>query len=58
MTSPEERKTIHRMAEQGFTSQQIADALGWTISTVRKWRQLLKKGVRQKVKWDALELAH
>ena len=58
MTSPEERQTIHRMAEQGYTSQQIADALGWTISTVRKWRQLLKKGVRLIVKWGVLEKAH
>ena len=44
MTTIEERQAIRRMSERGYKSREIAEALGLTIFTVRKWRQRLKKG--------------
>ncbi len=44
-TTPRDRKFIEEKEKAGWTSQQIADALGFSISTIRKWRQRLKKRV-------------
>ncbi len=41
----EQKKLIETKAEQGWTSQQLADELGTSIWTVRKWRSRIKKGV-------------
>jgi len=43
-TTFEERKSIESKAKAGWTSAEIASDLGFSISTVRKWRQRLQKG--------------
>ena len=44
LTSLETRRTIKQLAEQGVKSPDIADQLGISVGTVRKWRQRLQKG--------------
>ena len=51
MTSIQERETMLKMANLGHSSQEIADTIGCSLSTVRKWRQRLKKGDKFQVKW-------
>lgn len=43
-TSLQDRITITELAEAGYTDAQIADQLGWSLATVRKWR---RRGQRQ-----------
>lgn len=45
-TTQREHKFIEEKEKAGWTSQEIADALGFSISTIRKWRQRLKKMVQ------------
>jgi transposase len=51
MTTIEQRQTIHRMAQQGFKCQQIAEHLDLKLSVVKKWRSRLKKGGLSQAKW-------
>lgn len=44
-TTLEERQSIKLMVEQNFKSPEIAQQLGISVWTVRKWRQIIKKGV-------------
>lgn len=39
MTSLEERVRIAELATQGFSDAEIAQQVGWSLSTVRKWRR-------------------
>ena len=41
-TSVEERLQIITLSEAGQTAQEIAEKIGWSRSTVRKWRQRYK----------------
>jgi len=43
MTTLDQRKFIESQAKKGKTSAVIAEQLGISIWTVRKWRQRLKK---------------
>jgi DNA-directed RNA polymerase specialized sigma24 family protein len=45
-TTLEEKKFIETKAEEGWTSRKIAEELGQSIWTVRKWRQQIKKRLR------------
>ena len=56
-TTLSEKKFIETKAEEGWTSQQIADALNISPRTVSKWRQRLKKGAVLNQKWDDLRKA-
>jgi hypothetical protein len=38
-TTLEERRQIGTLAELGLTDPQIAERVGWTVHTVRKWRR-------------------
>lgn len=42
--SYEERLACHQLAEQGKTDEQIAQEMGWSMWTVRKWRRAYRKG--------------
>lgn len=44
ITTLEERQSIKLMVEQNFKSPEIAQQLGISVWTVRKWRQRIKKG--------------
>ena len=43
-TSLEQRKMMIRLAEQGLTNRQIAERLGISFYTVRKWRRRYRDG--------------
>ncbi|GIV31079.1 MAG: hypothetical protein KatS3mg029_0430 [Saprospiraceae bacterium] len=43
ITTLEEKKFIEEKVEAGWTSRQIAEKLGYSIWTVRKWRKHTKK---------------
>lgn len=51
-TTLEEKKFIETKAEDGWTSRQIAEAVGISIWTVRKWRQYIKKKVVPPPGWE------
>lgn len=44
MTSLEERQKMVSLSEQGYNSPQIAQQIGCSVWTVRKWLQRYKKG--------------
>jgi transposase len=43
-TSYPERLRIEKLSQKGLTDRQMAEQVGYAISTVRKWRRKLKKG--------------
>jgi len=53
MTTLEQRRQIEALIKLGEKSPQIAEALGISVWTVRKWKQRLKKGVLCTLKWVA-----
>lgn len=55
MTSLEQRDQIRQMVNQGFTSPAIAQALGVSVHTIRKWRRILKKRIPYTLPWVAPE---
>lgn len=50
-TTLEQRKFIEKQAKAGRTSPEIAQELGISVWTVRKWRQRLKKTNLRFQKW-------
>ncbi len=48
-TSYPERLKIEHLSRKGLTDRQIADQVGFSIHTVRKWRRRLKRGGRAAV---------
>jgi len=54
MTSLEQRQTIKEMVEQGIKCPAIAEAVGCTVYTVRKWKDRIKKGIRSTLQWVVL----
>jgi transposase len=44
-----ERLKIEKLSKKGLTDQQIAEQLGFSIHTVRKWRRRLKRGGKEAV---------
>jgi transposase len=50
-TTLEQRKFIEKQAKAGRTSPKIAEELGISVWTVRKWRQRLKKTNLRFLKW-------
>ena len=57
-TTLDERKFIEKQAEAGKTSPEIAEVLGLSVWTVRKWRQHLKKTKMPFVKWAVRRKDH
>ena len=51
MTSLEQRDQIKQLVKVGVKAPQIALQLGISVHTVRKWRQIQKKGVRYTQRW-------
>lgn len=51
MTSLEQRDQIKQLLKWGQKAPQIADHLGISVHTVRKWQQVIKKGVRSIRLW-------
>lgn len=39
-----ERLKIEKLSKKGLTDRQIAEQVGFSVSTVRKWRRKLKRG--------------
>lgn len=48
-TNYPERLKIEKLSKRGLTDRQIAEQLGLSVSTVRKWRRKLKRGGRETV---------
>lgn len=44
ITTLEQRYTIKRMVESGHTSRAIAEAMGLSTATVKKWRRRIREG--------------
>lgn len=44
-----ERLKIEKLSKKGLTDRQIAEELGFSIPTVRKWRRKLKQGQKEAV---------
>jgi uncharacterized protein YjcR len=51
MTSLEQRDQIKQLIKDGVKAPQIASQLGISVHTVRKWQQIVKKGVRCTHQW-------
>jgi hypothetical protein len=47
MTTLQDRATIDRLAQLGYTDTQIAVEVGWKVWTVRKWRRRAKREGRK-----------
>lgn len=57
MTSLEQRQRINELSNQGHKAPAIAEELGISVFTVRKWRTRLKKGDRIIPQWAVLRQA-
>lgn len=53
-----QKKFIEKAVKNGEKSLEIAQELGVSIWTVRKWRSLLKKGLICQGQWAVLSLDH
>ncbi len=51
MTSLEQRQTIKSMVNQGIKCPKIAEQVGCSVHTVRKWKSIIKKGVHCIPRW-------
>lgn len=49
MTDLQDRVTIDRLAQVGYTDPQIAAAVGWKVRTVRKWRHRAQRHGRKRL---------
>ena len=49
-----QKKFIEKHVERGKSSPWIAESLNVSVRVVRKWRQLLKKVIRLKIRWVGL----
>lgn len=46
-----QKKFIEKQLEKGLKSNKIAEELGVSIWTVRKWQQRIKKGLSLAIQW-------
>jgi len=57
MTTEAQRIEIIALSNQGLTAPEVAEKVGCSVWTVRKWKQVFKKKHHCNLQWDALSLA-